>query len=166
MGARGPQSKPTALKVAEGTYRADRAPANEAKAEGKPTCPSWLSKDEKAEFRRISKQLHAMGLAGKIDSNILARYVVLWMRWRQAEAMVNKLGESIPIRDDAGNVKSFKRSPYAVAANELAGQLHRLESALGMNPSARSRINVEAPASGDGFDEFVSRSNNPFKFPA
>lgn len=164
MGARGPQPKPSALKQAQGTYRPDRATANEAQAVGKPKCPAWLNKDQKAEFRRVVKLLDQIGLVGAVDANVLTRYAILWMRWREAEAMVDKLGEAFPIRDDDGKVRSFKRSPYATAALELAGQLHRLESALGMNPSARSRINVDAPASGDGFDEFV-RSANPLKFP-
>jgi P27 family predicted phage terminase small subunit len=155
MGLRGPQPKPTAAKVLEGTYRPDRAPINEAAAEGKPVCPTWMSKEAKQEWQRIVPSLIAAGLAGRIDRNALARYCVLWVRWRQAEAMIQRTGEVVPIRDESGKVKFLQPSPYVSIARSLADQLYRLEQGFGMCPSARSRINVAPTPAHDELEQFL-----------
>lgn len=161
MGARGPKPKPSALKKAQGTYRADRAPQHEAVATGKPSCPAWLSKDAKKEFRRVVKLLEAANLVGKLDGNALTRYAQTWERWRKAEAMLAKSGEVIPFKNDDGSLKYLQQSPYVAIARQLADQLHRLEQSLGMNPSSRSRIDIESPKEADAFDAFLNSPPNP-----
>lgn len=39
MGQRGPKTKPTELKLMQGTYRKDRAPENEPKPNAPPSLP-------------------------------------------------------------------------------------------------------------------------------
>ncbi|MGE5611157.1 MAG: phage terminase small subunit P27 family [Bacillota bacterium] len=147
MGLRGPKPTPSAVKIARGTYRADRAAACEAQPLGKPTCPNFLSTDERKEFRRVVRLLSSMGLIGAIDGNALARYARLWCRWRQAEQMITKTGDVFPIKDSDGKVKCLQQSPYVSIARSLSEQLDKLEASFGMNPSARSRIEVAPPQS-------------------
>lgn len=146
MGARGPAPTPSAVKLARGTYRADRAAPNEPKPIGQPRCPRWLSKDAAKEFRRLVKLLGAMGLLGAADENALARYASTWVRWRQAVQMIDKGGEVVVYRDEQGKAKAVQPSAFNSIARSLADELSRLEQAFGMTPSARSRCSVQMPA--------------------
>ena len=148
MGLRGPKPTPSAIKLARGTYRPDRA-ANEAPPLGKPSCPSWMTdKDARAEFRRLVKLLGAMGLVGAADSNVLTRYALTWVRWRRIVQTLaaNPGAEVATYKDEAGKVKSMQVSALHSVARSLADELGRSEAALGMSPSARSRIDVAPPA--------------------
>src|SRR5437660_34458 len=113
MGARGPKPTPTAVKLARGTYRADRAAGREAAPIGKPSCPSWMTDpDAKKEFRRLVKLLTAMGLVGAADSNLLVRYVTAWVRWRRIvqTLVANPGAEFATYKDETGKVKSVQVS--------------------------------------------------------
>jgi P27 family predicted phage terminase small subunit len=142
MGARGPKPLPTAIKKARGTFRPDRAPSNEPRATGRPAVPDWLTAEEQSEFRRLSSELRKMGVIGKVDAAVLARYIRTWRRWRQAEQQVEKIGMVTLIKDAKGGVSSVVQSPYVKIASQLSGQLDRLEQVLGLTPSARSRLEV------------------------
>jgi P27 family predicted phage terminase small subunit len=134
------------VKQAKGTYRADRAPAREAKPIGKPTCPAWLKDaDAKREFKRLCKELGEMGLLGAADTNVLTRYCVNWIRWRRVSQTLasNPGAEFMVIKDDKGHPKMMQVSAVHSVERSLADQLTKAETSLGMNPSARSRINVD-----------------------
>lgn len=148
MGARGPRPIPSAIKAARGTYRADRAARNEARPVGRPKPPAWLKENPDAlrEFKRLVRELSAMGLIGSVDANALTRYCVLWVRWRQAEDMVKKGGDTFVIRGEDNKVRTIMPSPHVAIARQLADQLGRLEAEFGMTPSSRSRIEVAPPA--------------------
>ena len=86
MGLRGPRPTPSVIKQARGTYRPDRAPANEARAIGKPRCPKWLNKDAAVEFRRLVRLLGQMGLLGSAPLiTTVAGLLAICAAIRQAE---------------------------------------------------------------------------------
>jgi P27 family predicted phage terminase small subunit len=134
------------MKAQRGTFRADRAAPNEAQPIGKPTCPAWLNKDAKKEFRRLTRLLSDMGLLGAVDANALTRYCSTWVRWRQSVQLLEKSGEVTVYKDEAGKVKAVQPSAFASIVRGLSEELSRIEAAFGMNPSSRSRINVAPPA--------------------
>lgn len=90
-----------------------------------------------------------MGLIGRVDSNAIARYCHTWVRWRVTVQTLEKAGEVVPIKDGNGKVKMVTPSPLVSIVKGLAEQLGRLEADFGMNPAARSRINVAIPAAND-----------------
>lgn len=137
------------MKIARGTYRPHRAARNEAHPIGKPTCPAWLiDKDARAEFRRLVRLLGDMRLIGAVDANMLARYCCAWVRWRRVvqSLMSNPGAEYATYKDEQGKVKSVQVSALHSIARSLAEELSRYEGAMGMSPSARSRIEVAMPA--------------------
>jgi P27 family predicted phage terminase small subunit len=144
MGLRGPKPTPAAILKQRGTFRPDRH-ADSAKPIGKTRCPKWLNKDAAREFRRIVKLLDTIGVLGAVDENALARYANTWTRWRQAVQMIEKGGEVVVYRDELGKPKAVQPSAFNSIARSLAEELSRLEQAFGMNPSARSRIDVAMP---------------------
>src|SRR5690349_6072928 len=123
MGARGPKPLPSALKLARGTYRADRAAGNEAAPIGRPACPSWVTdKDARAEFRRLVRVLGEMKLVGAADGNVLVRYALTWVRWRRIVQTLaaNSGAEFATYKDEAGKIKSVQVSALHSAARSLA----------------------------------------------
>src|SRR3990172_2358060 len=83
MGKRGPAAKPTKLKLLEGTFRPDRAPAHEPEpARGTPICPDWIVKARvaAAEWDRVVPELARLGLLTVIDGAELEGYVASYAR--------------------------------------------------------------------------------------
>ena len=75
MGRRGPPPKPTRLKILAGNP--GKRPLNDAEpvpAPGRPSCPAWVSKEGRAEWRRVTRELEALGLLARIDQATLACY--------------------------------------------------------------------------------------------
>src|SRR3954470_22329956 len=78
---------PTNLKVLRGTFRKDRVHSAEPQPEAAmPTCPSFLSKEAKKEWRRLSGELYILGLLTRLDRAALAGYCAAYARWAEAEA--------------------------------------------------------------------------------
>ncbi len=151
----GPPPVPTAILAARGS-RLARKRANEPRPPlAAPTCPQWLSGEERAAWRQIVPLLRTLGALARIDGNALARYCCLWVRWKQAHAFIRKYGESYPVKDvkKTGHnakgkpvyeesIRCFMPFPQVTLANQLAKQLLSLEQQFGLTPSARSRLNV------------------------
>lgn len=148
VGARGPKPIPSSVLKARGTYRSDRAAANEAAPTGKPTLPSWVTDaDARKEWRRLVRVLTQMGLIGAADQNLLVRYCLSWVRYRRViqTLAANAAGEFAVYKDEKGAVKSVQVSALHAVARSLSEELGRAEAVLGMSPSARSRIDVSMP---------------------
>ena len=63
MAQRGRKPKPTAIKELEGNPGKRPLNKNEPKPEKTaPKCPTWLDKEAKKEWRRMSKSLEAIGI--------------------------------------------------------------------------------------------------------
>ena len=156
MSRRGPAPEPTTLKLLKGNP--GRRPINDREPRPKrrrPRCPQWLDADAKATWKQLVPELEQMGVLTRIDGNALARYCVLWSRWKRAEQFIAKHGEAYPIKDEKGNLKDLHQFPQVGVANKLAVQLTRLEQEFGMTPSARTRIRVEAQHHEDEFEAFL-----------
>lgn len=146
MGKRGPAPKPSHLKKIQGTYRPDRAAPNEPTPEpSAPSCPSWLGREAKREWRRIVPELEKLGLISEVDRAALAAYCSAYGEWHAAEAEIKKHGRT-QINMMSGLVSA--RPEVAMRAKALA-EMRALLAEFGMTPSSRSRISVpEKPDEG------------------
>lgn len=148
MGQRGPAKTPLKILQDRGSGRARRREA-EPKAKGKPRRPSWLNAKAARVWRRIIPRLEEMGILGTIDSEALARYSVIFAKWRDAEEWLEKNGTMFPVRGivteafPEGVVVGFKEYPQVGRAIAYAEQLLRLEKQFGMNPGARANLVTE-----------------------
>lgn len=149
MGARGPQPKPTALKVLAGNPgRRDIDTREPVPAEMKTLeAPPEVSKDPGAVaiWNRLVPDLAGCGLARSVDWPLLVRYVLKLARWIE-------IGDKI--RDDAGKGlgscyelttetgTKWVEYPYAKEWRTLDRELRLDERQIGISPSARSRITV------------------------
>src|SRR3954453_3758290 len=97
-----------------------------------------------------------MRVLAAVDRNALARYCVLWSRWKTAELFLAKNGSVYTLKDDKGAVRCVQQFPQVSIAHRLAMALSRLEAEFGLTPSARARIEAlpDAPVRSPEEDEF------------
>ena len=121
-----------------------------------PTCPTFLGKEAKKEFRRVAKELHKMGLLTQIDRTALAAYANAFERWIKANAGIEKYGLVIEV----GEAGYMMQSPYVGIANAAAKEMKAFLTEFGMTPSARTRIKVEPAKAQNQYENFQRRTKN------
>lgn len=155
MGRRGPPPKPTHLRLLEGNPGKRAINAAEPKPKPAiPTCPPELNGAARKEWKRMAKELAALGLLTKIDRAGLAAYCALYARWIEAEAQIVKHG--MLIKSPNGYPM---QSPYLSIATQCLKQLRGYLQEFGLSPSARSRVKAEKPDEEDPFEEFLKRGS-------
>jgi len=138
MAGRGRPPKPTAIKELEGNPGKRPLNKNEPKPkQGAPKCPSWLEPDAKKEWRRLSKELEAMGLLTEVDMAAFAGYCQAYARWKEAEEFISKHGSIL--KTASGYIQQI---PQVSIAQQNLKQMRNVCSELGLSPSARSRLNI------------------------
>jgi P27 family predicted phage terminase small subunit len=149
--------QPTALKILRGNP--GKRPLNAA--EPKPAAdgvvpPAWLAQDALEKWHELSPILLAVGVLTRADVGPLARYCDTWAWWRRCRDVIDRDGDTVVVRDNAGNVKWSQQRPEVGIVSKLAQQMHRLESEFGLTPSARSAIHVSPEAPRDELEEFFA----------
>lgn len=141
---------PTALKVLRGNPGKRALNAAEPKPATKiPPCPKHLQGEARAEWRRMSRELHRLGLLTVIDRAALAVYCQLWARWVKAETTVARLGEVVKAPESDYPMQN----PYLSIANVALKQMKSYLVEFGMTPAARTRLVVPEPAERDTTEE-------------
>lgn len=164
MGRRGPAPTPTRILALRGSPRAGLNPGEPHPDVELPPAPTWIGDDAKKAYDALGARLLALGIMTGVDENALARYAVLWVRYRRCEEFVAKHGEAYPTRGrdkwdgTPGTLLGFKAYPQAKMALGLAAELLRLEREFGLTPAARARLSAEVPiedeAPATSFDYF------------
>jgi len=109
-----------------------------------PMPPSYLSKDAKAEWRKVAPVLVERGVLTVADMAALANYCI-------AAGMMVRLDRQLQIDGDV--LPNGKRNPASTALMQAMQQMLRAAGELGLTPAARSRA-VIAPGAGDD-DDFL-----------
>lgn len=150
---KGPRPTPTHLRLVKGNPGRRPLPKKEAKPQFElPMPPPELSDDAKVEWGRVSGELYRCGLLSRIDRAALAAYCQAYGRWMQAERAIARMAASDPItsglmiKTSNGNVI---QNPLVGTANKAMNDMMRVAAEFGMTPSARSRIETNAPAERD-----------------
>jgi P27 family predicted phage terminase small subunit len=108
--------------------------------DGIPRCPKHLAPVARAEWRRVARSLHAMGVLTPIDRAALAAYCQSYAKWVEAE---NKLRETPALlKTPSGYVQ---QSPWVAISNKQLELMGRYMAELGMTPASRSRVGVNDP---------------------
>ena len=119
-------------------------------AAGASTCPAWISKEGKAEWKRIAPMLARAGMLSKIDRAALAGYCSAWAMFAEAEKNVAKFSPVLVSKD--GN---FYQNPWMAVRNKQMELMHRYLTEFGMTPSSRTRIKADKIDEGDEIDKFM-----------
>ena len=148
----GRRPKPTALKELEGNPGKRALNKREPKPTGTPTCPSHLDAEAKKEWRRISKELIAIGLLTSVDRAALAAYCSSYSRWIAAEESIQKFGAVIKSPKSGFPIQN----PYVSVANTALDHMRKYAVEFGLTPASRSRLQVDLAASQDDpFEKFM-----------
>lgn len=151
MGLRGPQPKPTQLKLAQGNP--GRRALNEREPIPPPGTiapPPWVVGQALAIWNQVSPVLIAMRTLTTADTLAFARYCIAYARYLELkQVMWDKgwTGTTYPLKN-GGKASGIAEFPQASELRRLHEILSRLEDRFGMTPSARTRLRVEhaAPA--------------------
>ncbi len=142
----GPKTKPTALKLVTGNP--GHRPLNEREPKPRadmPTCPSWLDREAKAEWKRQAPELYAVGVLTVVDGSVLAAYCEAFSLWKRASIRLQHqarnddkvLAEAILVTTKSGNVIL---NPLQGACNVARRDMVRLAAELGLTPSSRANL--------------------------
>lgn len=145
---------PTHLKLVKGTARPHRMnKAESTPVVAVPAPPDHLDEDAQAKFIEMAEMLARHGVMTELDTGALARYVVIWRRWIEAEEEVKRRGHVVKTSND-----NIIQNPFLAVANRCLAQMHQIEAEFGLTPSSRSRIRVAEPAENiDPFEDFLTR---------
>ena len=142
----GPPPTPTNLKLLRGNPGKRKLNTNEPDpAPAIPPCPSHLDKVAKKEWRRISKELLALGIISKLDRAALGGYCDAYGRWAEAATTNPEIRSDFQIAE---------RLPDAVAVSG--------DSSYGARPDARVphgvRIKSCIALAGEGCESQAARA--------
>ena len=136
MATRGRKPRPTALKVLEGNPGKRKLNEYEPQPPKKaPSCPAWLEPEAKREWRRLAKQMEAIGILTEIDRAAFAGYCQAYARWKEAEEFISQHGTIV--RTPSGY---WQTVPQVSTAQTYLKVMHKFATEFGLTPAARSRI--------------------------
>ena len=142
----GRKPKPLAQKMLHGNPGKRALNHNEPAYGGSPECPLWLAPDAQTEWQRILKELDGIGLLRSTDQSALAAYCQAFARWKTAEAIIDREGQTIqePIVNKQGEIcgHKTKRHPATIIAKDERTSMQKAASTFGFDPSARSKISI------------------------
>lgn len=140
----GRKPKPTKLHVLNGSYaiNPNRQNKNEPEAsKSKPRCPRGLTADGKKAWKEIAGLLDEMGMLSSSYAHLLESYAETYSLWKEAMRKVTHTGICLVSRKN-GEIK-ITRNPYESAAHKYRDALLKMQTEMGLTPSAKSRIHVE-----------------------
>ncbi len=156
MGARGPLPEPTALRILKGNPSGKPLPVDEPQPYRLPSIepPADLGAIAADVWRRNAAELDRLGLLTMIDWEIFYRYCWTAEQWYKMKADVDARGALFyktkkNRRTKELEIVSTVQNPAWYMERSYAQELSRMEMALGMNPSARTRISIGVRG-GDG----------------
>lgn len=138
MAKRGRPAKPTRLKILAGNP--GRRPLNKREPQprvGAPPCPTHLDAEAKREWRRIVKELSAVGLLTHVDRAALADYCIAWSEAVALDTAIVQKGGIVKVSLGSEEKLIWNRNKAVERMNKLRGE-------FGMTPSSRSGLQLPA----------------------
>src|SRR5512136_1273338 len=134
----GRRPKPTKLKLLQGTQRSDRVNRQEPEPKLEiPSCPRHIQGESRREWKRITKELGAVGLVTRVDRAAIAAYCEAYGRWTEAVSKLHEKG--LLVKAPSGYPIL---NPYLSIINAALDQMRKFLTEFGMTPSSRTRIHV------------------------
>ena len=139
MGTRGPQPKPTALKILAGETRPSVINYAEPIPEGGAlTPPADIRSEARVIWEQVVAALGKTGVLTSADKHILRLYAEAMARYIEAEAMLVKTGPLLQGRD--GN---FVKNPLHQIVRDNADAVKKYAREIGLTPAARVGLRGE-----------------------
>lgn len=109
----GPPPLPTKLKELAGNP-GKRPLNNDPEFTGLPAMPDWLNKKARKEWKRVVPDVIRLDHIRTVDAAPLASYCQSYVRWQQAEALLEAEGVVIdePIVSKSGEVVGYRKKKH------------------------------------------------------
>ena len=123
-----------------------------------PKPPTWLSREAKAEWKRVAPGLARLDLVKEEDRATFATYCETWARFVSATRALHKEGHTIENRSkrkDGTEAVWVTKNPNVTIAETAANQLRAYAREFGLTPSSEQQL---GRVGDDGGDD----DNNPF----
>ena len=134
----GRRPKPTKLKLLQGTQRSDRVNRQEPNSKLEiPSCPRHIQGESRREWKRITKELGAVGLVTRVDRAAIGAYCEAYGRWSEAVSKLHEKG--LLVKAPSGYPIL---NPYLSIINSALDQMRKFLTEFGMTPRSRTRISV------------------------
>ncbi len=147
----GPRNtKPTSLKVLQGTDRPDRVNENEPKP--RPVVgerPPAMDHYARKAWDYLAPKLEKLGVLTEVDTPLFALFCEAYARWERSRRRLAKLKFS----DD---LVFIRKAEISVENAEKSVRL--LAGEFGIGAAARSRMNVNTDQEEDAFEAFLGGS--------
>ncbi len=126
--------------------------------------PAWLSREAKAEWRRIVPHLDAVGLLTIVDRSALASYCQAFAELVVATKLLEKEGRIVDVDvfnkadDCTGTVR--KLHPAVKLQRDAFASVKQFLGEFGLTPSSRTRLQAPVEDEGEDKDEaFFNRDS-------
>lgn len=110
-----------------------------------PNPPSWLSREAKAEWRRVTPGLTRLDLVKPEDRAALTAYCETWATFVEAIRLVRREGITA-VNPDSGRVSEH---PAVRVADKAASQLRQYAQHFGLTPAAERHVSKPDDDRGD-----------------
>lgn len=142
---RGPMPKPTVLRILQGNPGKKKLNSLEPMPApiSAPEPPEHLLPFAKEKWRELAAQLCRLRLLTGLDTDALELYCDAYAKKRDADQFLRERGMYFPILDESGKrIKYLQPYPQVSIADRCAAMMLACGDRLGLNPSARSRIQL------------------------
>lgn len=112
-----------------------------------PPCPAFLTKDARAEWKRITKDLQILGLISDLDRGELAVYCQAWADWKKAREKITELEDQGFVESTPSGYKQM--STWMQIANRAEERMRKAGGSFGLNPSARASLGTGSVKQGE-----------------
>lgn len=109
-----------------------------------PSCPAWVGRWGKDEWKRLAKHLHVKGLLTEVDRQAFAAYCQAVHHMIELQKTVAKSGYSIEAEHGTASNPEWRALVQAVAMVE------RLGGRFGITPHARSGMKADGKEGTEG----------------
>jgi P27 family predicted phage terminase small subunit len=135
-------TKPTKLKIIQGTARKGRLLPDEFEPEAVNTLDSRLIEHEyeKQEFELITSELAKVGILATIDVSLIEAYCIEAAKYRVAIEMLRK--EGVILVGRMGNYIN----PWHMVSERSFDRMFKIGQSLGLTPTARTKISTKPQA--------------------
>lgn len=155
----GRKPKPTALKLIQGNPGKRAISKSEPKPKqtaATPSPPAELDQRAKSEWKRIAKELHAMGVLTRVDTKALANYCQAYSDMLAARALLVDWNLTHP--DQINVLKTMngmiRTHPYVQQMRDARLDMMKFAAEFGLTPSSRSRVSAKDMNKGGEWDDF------------
>jgi len=131
-------TKPTALKILQGTARKDRINSDEPQYDIEiPEPPQEVKGRALAEWNRISPLLDSMRLISHADRAALAAYCIYYADFQNAVEHIAEHGQTV----ESPNGYPIA-SPYIAIRNKSAELMRKYINEFGLSPASRGKVSA------------------------